>query len=81
MIFPFCKGSISFYKKFHKGAFLHYIEFLKTRRCNDYAFAKNAAAFYQKSLLTAEDGLIELAHKTTRISNRSTRRTQKLHAD
>jgi hypothetical protein len=25
--------------------------------------------------------LIELAHKTTRISNRSTRRTQKLHAD
>jgi hypothetical protein len=39
-----------------KGAFLHYIELFKTRRCNDYAFLKNAAAFYQKSALSAEDG-------------------------
>jgi len=43
-----------------KGAFLHYIEFLKTRRCNDYDFSKNAAAFYQKSVLTAEDGLVDV---------------------
>jgi len=57
MFYPFCKGSISFHEKLRKGAFLHYIEFLKTRRCNDYAFSKNAAAFYQKSVLTAEDGL------------------------
>jgi len=41
-----------------KGAFLHYIEFFKKRRCNDYAFSKNAIAFYQISALTAEDGII-----------------------
>jgi hypothetical protein len=59
MFYPFCKGSISFHEKLRKEAFLHYIQFFKMRRCNDYAFSKNAAAFYQKSALSAEIGLIK----------------------
>jgi len=31
MIYPFCKGSISFRGKLRKGAFLHYIQFFKNQ--------------------------------------------------
>jgi len=58
MNYSFCQGSILFHEKMRKRGFLHYIEFFNKRLRNDYAFLKNAACFYQKSALTAEDGLM-----------------------